>query len=419
MDTLESTLSQLSTGDSSPMDATGDLDTAMSEQTKESTPLKSALKSSPKKVSIFKHNRVMANEFAQEEKAEAVAPTVTPVVKDEEPSLPPKKMSKFAMQRAAANPNKSEQPQSSGSVSTKPAKGGLSDLVVERGVVPTLKQETTTIAHKAVVAETPAPAPTPVASLKDIIENTFTKKSTEVPEPAAPAARSAKSSLFRLRQQQQQKQQQRSYFEPEPAVPDSSFVDPDDDDSYVSSGLIIPAVQSHSSKGKTQASTIVERAPKEKSVTPKGPTLRAIPVVESSKLRDTSLMKGAIVEREDIDSVDEDELEDDMLMRQVVSEYQERRQAMIAKHGMFNREGIDKMWEEQVIIPPGMVIPEPQALTEGVQIIKEDEDQEMEDVDQDEEEQEEQAMEVDDRNERPKKLSLFRAARLTGSLAKQ
>lgn len=97
---------------------------------------------------------------------------------------------------------------------------------------------------------------------------------------------------------------------------------------------------------------------------------------------------------------------------------------MIAKHGAFTREGIESMWEQQVVIPEGMVIPEPEMFANEEQEEDEDEDDEDEDEDDDEERQVQvqvvaQEAETDDRNERPKKLSLFRAARLTGSLAKQ
>src|SRR5690349_3387671 len=98
---------------------------------------------------------------------------------------------------------------------------------------------------------------------------------------------------------------------------------------------------------------------------------------------------------------------------------------MIAKHGGFNREDIERMWEQQVVIPPGMIIPEPQVHTheDGEDILDDDDedDEDEQDEEQDEEEgQDAEDMEpvVDDRNLPPKKLSLFRAARLTGTLAK-
>lgn len=98
---------------------------------------------------------------------------------------------------------------------------------------------------------------------------------------------------------------------------------------------------------------------------------------------------------------------------------------MIAQHGAFTREGIESMWEQQVVIPEGMVIPEPEMFANEEGDEDEDEDEEDEDEDEDDEERQVQVQvvaqetETDDRNERPKKLSLFRAARLTGSLAKQ
>ena len=93
---------------------------------------------------------------------------------------------------------------------------------------------------------------------------------------------------------------------------------------------------------------------------------------------------------------------------------------MIAQHGAFNREDIEKIWEQQVVIPPGMLIPE--TPIEIVHDMDEDDYEEEDDDEEEEEEEEEAAVQetvVDDRNQRPKKLSLFRAARLTGSLSKQ
>ncbi len=97
---------------------------------------------------------------------------------------------------------------------------------------------------------------------------------------------------------------------------------------------------------------------------------------------------------------------------------------MIAKHGGFNREDIERMWEQQVVIPPGMIIPESQVSTNEVEDDSLEEDDESEDDhDHDQGEENDQDAEetepvVDDRNLPPKKLSLFRAARLTGTLAK-
>lgn len=97
-----------------------------------------------------------------------------------------------------------------------------------------------------------------------------------------------------------------------------------------------------------------------------------------------------------------------------MSEYQERRQALIAKHGKFNHEEIGRIWEQQVIVPPGMIIPEPQ--TESI----EDDDEDNEDENEkDEEQMKDSTIALDDRNQPPKKLSLFRASRLTGKLVKQ
>ena len=99
-----------------------------------------------------------------------------------------------------------------------------------------------------------------------------------------------------------------------------------------------------------------------------------------------------------------------------MSEYQERRQALIAKHGAFNQDGIERLWEQQVVIPSGMIIPGPEA--ELGEDEDEDEDEDEEDVDEDIDEDEGHAQDhtapPDDKNEPPKKLSLFRASRLTG-----
>lgn len=105
-----------------------------------------------------------------------------------------------------------------------------------------------------------------------------------------------------------------------------------------------------------------------------------------------------------------------------MSEYQERRQALIAKHGAFNQDGIERLWEQQVVIPPGMIIPGPQEIELGEEE-DEDEDEDDEDADEDIDEGEDYAQDPtappDDRNEPPKKLSLFRASRLAGRLAHQ
>lgn len=104
-----------------------------------------------------------------------------------------------------------------------------------------------------------------------------------------------------------------------------------------------------------------------------------------------------------------------------MSEYQERRQALIAKHGAFNHEEIERLWEEQVVIPPGMIVPEPQAESEEDDEDDEDddEDEDNEDDNKDEEQTQDPTIVPDDRNLPPKRLSLFRASRLVGKLAKQ
>ena len=93
---------------------------------------------------------------------------------------------------------------------------------------------------------------------------------------------------------------------------------------------------------------------------------------------------------------------------------------MIAKHGAFNREDIEQLWDQQVVIPPGMIIPEPQVdFVDDQDEEQSDEEEEEEDDEDDEQPQEDEAAVVDDRNQPPKKLSLFRASRLAGTLAKQ
>lgn len=88
---------------------------------------------------------------------------------------------------------------------------------------------------------------------------------------------------------------------------------------------------------------------------------------------------------------------------------------MIAQYGAFTRDDIEEMWEKQVVIPPGMIIPEAEVIGE----YDEDHDDGDEEEEEEEEEEEVKPEVVDDRNVPPKKLSLFRASRLTGSLAKQ
>ncbi|KAG0337013.1 uri1, prefoldin-like chaperone [Podila horticola] len=360
------------------------------------TELKSALKPTPKKTSLFKQ--------ARKEQETVTPPTLADVPSEPAPA---KKLSKFALARQAAS---SSGQGVSGKPAPSPARMGVSDFVMEREIVP----PTLPVTMQPKPQET-APTSGSIAGFKDVIENTFTKPTaaSELEPQEASSGGRRKKSLFR--------KQTQSFMEPEPAVPGSSFVD--ETEAYaLSSHATVPEVVSRTSVSKNVASgSVVERgAPSvvasgklPKRGVPLPTTSRTIPVVASAKLRDTALMKGTIVEHEDIEPVDEDELEDDMLMRQVVSEYQERRQAMIAKHGAFTREGIESMWEQQVLIPEGMVIPEPEIFANAGE----------EDEDDDGEERQVQvqvvAQESDDRNERPKKLSLFRAARLTGSLAKQ
>ncbi|KAH7059303.1 hypothetical protein BKA57DRAFT_444487 [Linnemannia elongata] len=384
----------------------------------EATTLKSALKPAPKKVSLFKQSR------AQTETPAVVEMEIEP---EPVPAPAPKKMSKFAQSRAAAAAAGGGVAvgtvQERAPAPAKPAVGGISDHVVERnvsapsfksapGVFEVVERNVPSVAKDVVP---PTPAPVPITAIKDVIENTFTKPvaSSAAVEPASGGRR--KTSLFR-------QQQQRSSMEPEAAVPGNSVLLSDEhlkeEEAVSRPKATAPAVVSRSAS----SGMVVEREPpvvvkaSAKSTKAKAePVVRTIPAVEGSKLKDTALLKGAVVERDTIEPVDEEELEEDMLMRQVVSEYQERRQAMIAQYGAFTRDDIEEMWEKQVVIPPGMIIPEAEVIGEY------DEDQDGEDEEEEEEEEEDEVKPevVDDRNVPPKKLSLFRASRLTGSLAKQ
>ncbi|KAG0031979.1 uri1, prefoldin-like chaperone [Podila clonocystis] len=373
------------------------------------TELKSALKPTPKKTSLFKQAR----------KEQEVMTPSTPAVAPPEPApAPVKKLSKFALARQTASSPEQGVP---GNPVPSPARMGVSDFVTERDIVPPTLPTSMQSKSQETASTTGS-----IAGFKDVIENTFTKPAAASdPEPQeVPGGGRRKKSLFR--------QQTQSFMEPEPAVPGSSFVDETEVYASSSARAAVPEVVSQTSVNKNAASgSVIERgAPSvvtgklpKRGVSAPSTTSRSIPVVASAKLRDTALMKGAIVEHENIEPVDEDEMEDDMLMRQVVSEYQDRRQAMIAKHGAFTREGIESMWEQQVVIPEGMVIPEPEIFANAEEDDEEDDEDDEEDEDDDGEERQVQvqvvAQEPDDRNERPKKLSLFRAARLTGSLAKQ
>ncbi|KAI8606578.1 hypothetical protein EDD21DRAFT_166643 [Dissophora ornata] len=257
MENLESTFSKMATGVSS-----GAVETPVSEvaQKPESpAPLKSALKPPPKKTSLFKQLR------AQSEVQELVKGTplketpvkktpvileVAPQATEDLPATPPKKMSKFAKDRAAAS---AAGPSTSTAASTKPALGGVSERVFERHVVapqtpasratpgvsevverdaaaPILPSKRTTaglseVVERNVVAphvqESPAAVPS-IVGVKDVIENTFTKSPIPDKDEEAPSSgRRKKPSLFR--QHQQQQQQSSAYMEPEPAIPDAAF----------------------------------------------------------------------------------------------------------------------------------------------------------------------------------------------------
>ncbi|KAI9239030.1 MAG: hypothetical protein BYD32DRAFT_245507 [Podila humilis] len=294
MATLESTFAGL-TGPSSLGKA------PVFEVPEKPTELKSALKPTPKKTSLFKQAR----------KEQEALPS-TPVAP--EPQAPVKKLSKFALARqaASASPSSSEQGAPGKSVPS-PSRMGVSDFVMEREIVPPTLP---TVAPKS-----EAPTSGSIAGFKDIIENTFTKPIPTEPEPQeASGGGRRKKSLFR---------QQQSFMEPEPAVPGSSVEDETESVYASTPRAVVPEVVSRTSL-KAASGTVVERGPpsvvssgklpKRSGVPITQPTTtasRTIPVVASAKLRDTTLMKGAIVEHEKIEPVDEDELEDDMLMRQV------------------------------------------------------------------------------------------------------
>ncbi|KAF9428943.1 Eukaryotic translation initiation factor 2 subunit 3 [Podila epigama] len=462
MANLEATFAGLTTGGASSslgkapvFDAVPEKENLVATKT---TELKSALKPTPKKTSVFKQARMEQGPAS----ASAPAPTpraeVAPVVTESpaDTTVAPKKLSRFAQARQAAAADKSSPSATSTQKPAQPSRMGVSDIVMEREIVaPTLPAAPKSVTSNsfstpgvsgvverpsAALRETatkkePTQASGAITGFKDVIENTFTKavpttslsdaksKSDDnVSNDASVSGGRRKKSLFK-------QQQSRTYLEPEPAIPGSSYEDPEADEEWetaVPKASVVPEVVSRAGPGRSvegagppvvvaTGKTALQRSSKPSTPLPAVGS-RNIPVVASSKLKDTPLMKGAIVEREDIEPVDEDELEEDMLMRQVVSAYQERRQAMIAKHGAFNREDIERIWEQQVVIPEGMVIPEPENYASAMGL---DGDDDKEEDDVEEEEAEEDGQVEDDRNARPKKLSLFRASRLTGSLAKQ
>ncbi|KAG0317002.1 uri1, prefoldin-like chaperone [Dissophora globulifera] len=404
-------------------------------------------------------------------------------------STPQKKLSKFARDRAAAaettgsaspSPVAGVAPAQTRPDVVKPAVGGVFERAYVRGAIASKpstlssNNRTTTAAGvyevvergvaPLVVEEKSAATPTTssIVGMKDVVENPFRKpaaaskekeedKEKEEEQLPTSAGRRKKPSLFR----QHQQQLSQSHLEPEPALPGSSFrgEEDDDDDRTVPARRAIPQVVSSRSISASRGS-VVERSSKSApaSVQEKptirsklatvgggseGPSgMRKLPIVSSSKLKDTALMKGVVVEREEIEPVDEDELEDDMLMRQVVSEYQERRQAMIAKHGAFNREDIERMWEQQVVIPPEMIVSDELEKIMADQVPDQDQDHDHDEDDSEDEHEEDgeddqdavlneklaaaaAAAALDDRNQPPKKLSLFRASRLSGTLAKR
>lgn len=289
-------------------------------------PLKSALKPTPKKVSRFKQSRA-----AQSSEVEEPATSVATIASDDQQTdTPPKKLSKFAMSRMTSSAASSTE--ASSPTPAKPAVRGVSEMVFERNVTSPVPPKQSTAAGMSEVVEknvvkaakkTTDSAPPSVAGVKDVIENTFTKPSGSAAITEQPKSGRKKPSLFR-----QQQQQTSAHLEPEPAVPGSSFdafSDSDDnlDDAVVRPGSSVPEVISASVVARGPIGTVSKRSPTVGSKAPSAslkagtPIVRSIPVVESAKLKDTALMKGAVVEHEDIEPVDEDELEEDMLMRQV------------------------------------------------------------------------------------------------------
>ncbi|KAF9438495.1 uri1, prefoldin-like chaperone [Entomortierella beljakovae] len=415
MDNLESTFASMATSGETKSTSTKEVEKPVP------APLKSALKPPPKKVSLFKQLRA-ESEVMKSVKAAPVA-AIREVVESKTiqevqgaQEVPKKKMSKFAMERAAATGAK---PKSETPVE-KSAVKGFSELVFEKNVVQPSVVNTPSNVSEA--GNSILGSRTHVGA-KDVIENTFTKPPSVESTPKvseAPQSGREKPSLFR-----QQQQTMSSYLEPEPAVPEAHITEVNQEtDIYKQVKPVPPVVAAKSVKSLGSISEKVNTPTPVKDTKGVSPGIRMLPVAASSKLKDSAMMKGSVVEHEDIEPVDEDELEDDMLMRQVVSEYQERRQAMIAKHGAFDREGIERLWEQQVVIPPGMIIPEDQYLAINNQHDEDESEDEDEDEDEDEENQDDKVVVsenmgvVDDRNLPPKKLSLFRAARLSGTLAK-
>ncbi|KAI1305144.1 uri1, prefoldin-like chaperone [Mortierella claussenii] len=438
MANLEATFAGMSAGGVSTMKAPIFEEETPSPVGIQQAPLKSALKPPSKKMSLFKQQQ---QQRAQNEAGETVKETSPAVVQGVQKATPPKKMSKFAMDRAAASAEGKASTSSASPASVQSALGGVSERVFEKnvaspvmaaadksntpGVFDVIERNITPAAPVKQMAPVVVPATTPavpsITKIKDVIENTFTKPSTLTDtEPVTPTTGRKKPSLFRRQQQQAQPS---AYLEPEAAVPESSFVGVEDDEDEAESHRSISAIPSVVSarsiaQSSSQTKESIARPLETKLITKSSATpaqKKIIPVVPSSKLKDTPLMKGAIVEHEEFEPVDEDELEEDMLMRQVVSEYQQRRQDMIAQYGAYKPEDIERMWEQQVVIPQGMIIPEHQHIQEiDDQFVDAEEDEE----DEEEGEQHERAV-VDDRNLPPKKLSLFRAARLSGTLAKE
>jgi len=293
--------------------------------------LKSSLKPTSKKQSMFKQSRI--EEIVEKPLIKEVVKPVPIVQKEEEAKQPPKKLSKFAMARAAAAADGSAALATHAAVpsapiitpSAKPAKLGVSDLVFERDVpsvaptMPGLSQVVERDVIPVVTVEATPPTPaitgfkdviektfTKPAPAKDVIENTFTKPSSGIPAVGSSSEGRRKKSLFRQQQQEPQQQPSRRLL-PESAFPDSSYR-LDEGDEYDITPL--------SSVPSRPPNVVVASSSVEKGKAVK-PEMKTIPVVASSKLRDTALLKGSVVEREEIESVDEDELEDDMLMRQV------------------------------------------------------------------------------------------------------
>ncbi|KAG0257768.1 uri1, prefoldin-like chaperone [Actinomortierella ambigua] len=385
-----------------------------------------------KKQSLFRQSRQVAVGDVQETQPASAPPTA--------------KMSRFAQQRAQAAEAAAKATTTAAATATATAtatpaaaRGGVSEKVVERG---------------GVVAETEAKPVerSAVTGFRDVIENTFTRPTPPAASPSGtssshprleageadeeePSTKKKRKSLFRQLAQQQQSSSM-MMMEPEPATPSDAYMEVDEEPK-IEGTATIPQVMNAASPSKSPLPRvggvkIPEVGAASSSSSSSSRPVRVIKPVENTQLRDTSIMKGGVVEKDKVDPVDEDEVEEDMLMRQVVSEYQERRQAMIAKYGAFNREDIERIWEQQVVLPPEVKesLQEAEAQQNLLKDTREEgvgssslgadgERGEKEEATDDQQQESKASSSIGSRNRPPKKVSLFRAARLTGALAKE